>query len=125
MIGAIELETLKLIAALIILPTILGSFVLIDTRVMLSDPWYEGFKERLLSPYYLVYFGFIAPAGIYWSQRILLDNSKSVWAVNIAAAFLLQFAGMLATYLASKMMPSSKEIIALLWIFGIVLWSRS
>jgi hypothetical protein len=119
-----DIATAKLIAALVVLPLILGSFVWIDTTVMLANPWYQGFKDRLFNPYYLAYFGLIAPAGIYWSQKVILDSSKSVWAVNIAAAFLLQFAGMAATYLASRSLPNSKEFIALVVIAGVTFWSR-
>lgn len=121
-----ELSTLKLTTALILLPLVLGSFVYIDTWVMSSPNWYESFKARLFHPAFIVYFGFVAPAVIYWTQKIIYDNSKgSVWAVNILVAVLLQVAGLVATYLASKTFPAQKEVIALIIIASAMVWSRT
>lgn len=114
-----------LYVALIMLPCVLGSFVYIDTVVMAADPWYPFFIKRLANPFLLIYFGIVAPAAIYWSQKQIFSVSSSVWAVNIAASFLLYGAGMVATYLAVRNLPSAKEMIALMLIFLITMWSRS
>lgn len=111
--------------ALVLLPCVLGSFVYIDTVVMAADPWLPFFIKRLTNPLLLIYFGLVAPAAIYWSQKQIFTVSNSVWAVNIAASFLLYGAGMVATYLAVRNLPSTKEAIALVLIFLITMWSRS
>lgn len=114
-----------LYVALVLLPLVLGSFVYIDTVVMAADPWLPFFLKRLTNPWLLIYFGFAAPAAIYWSQKQIFSVSTSVWAVNIAASFLLYGAGMVATWLAVRSFPSTKELVALLLIFLITMWSRS
>lgn len=113
------------IAALILLPVVLGSFVYIDSIVMAAEPWMPFFIKRLTNPWLLLYFGLVAPAAIYWSQKQIFTVSSGVWAVNIAASFLLYGAGMVATWLAVRNFPSTKEMIALVLIFLITMWSRS
>jgi hypothetical protein len=121
-----DIATAKLIAALLVLPLVLGTFVYIDVWVMSSTDWDQAFKDRLLDVRLMFYYALIAPAGIYWAQKIILDNSKGrVWAVNIVVAVLMQIGGICATYLASKTFPSSKEIIALFIIALAMLWSRT
>jgi len=120
-----DTSTLKLVFALLLLPIILGSFVYIDCKVMINVDWWRGYYERLFNPWYMIYYALIAPAGIYWSQKIIFDNSKgSVWAVSIAAAALLQGSGLVATYLASGHLPTIRESSALVIIAVVVFWSR-
>jgi hypothetical protein len=92
---------------------------------MKAEPWQPYFLNRLLNPWLLIYFGLVAPAIIYWSQRQLFVLSSSVWAVNIIASFLLYGAGMISTWIAARNLPSEKEVIALVSIFLITLWSRT
>lgn len=120
------LNALKVLGAALSLSAVLGVFVYIDGKVMSATNWNKAFMDRLFDWKLAIFYALIAPAIIYASQKVLIDNSKgSVWAVNICAALLLQIGGILATWLATNTFPNNKEAIALFIIFIVMIWSRS